>query len=158
MSSGVRDVLAYNWPLYVRGLATAAGAAVIAPHLPPPLRTAARLGAAGAVGLLATSTAATWLVYDRSELYGYDWLDALLPSAPAAHLVVGTGLDEASAPLAARWPTSRQFTVDLYDPALTTEGSIRRARRRVPRTNCAGQPSARRCSPNAPACYGPAVG
>ncbi len=92
----------------------------------------ARAGSAAALGLLASATAASWLVYDRSELYGWDWLDALLARAPSVHLVVGTGLDEASAPLAARWPASRQITVDLYDPAVMTEGSVRRARRRVP--------------------------
>ncbi|MFE2101217.1 methyltransferase domain-containing protein [Streptomyces sp. PTD9-10] len=130
--SGVRDVIAYNWPRYTAGLATAAASAAVARRLPPPLRTMARAGSAAAVGLLTSATVASWLVYDRSELYGYDWLDALLPQAPTAHVVVGTGLDEASVPLADRWPASRQTTVDLYDPAVMTEGSVRRARRRVP--------------------------
>ncbi|MFJ9865853.1 class I SAM-dependent methyltransferase [Streptomyces sp. NPDC101165] len=130
--SGVREVVAYNWPRYTAGLAAAAASAALAHRLPPPLRTMARAGSAAAVGLLASATVASWLVYDRSELYGYDWLDALLPQAPSAHVVVGTGLDEASVPLAARWPASRQTTVDLYDPAVMTEGSVRRARRRVP--------------------------
>jgi SAM-dependent methyltransferase len=130
--SGVRDVIAYNWPQYAAGLATAAASAALSGRLPHPLRSLARAGAAAAVGLLACATAASWFVYDRSELYGYDWLDTLLPQAPAVHLVVGTGLDETSAPLAARWPASRQITADLYDPAVTTEASVRRARRRVP--------------------------
>jgi SAM-dependent methyltransferase len=125
-------VIAYNWPQYAVGLATAVASAALAGRLPQPLRTMARAGSAAAVGLLTSATVAGWLVYDRSKLYDYDWLDTLLPQAPSTHLVVGTGLDEASAPLAARWPASRQITVDLYDPALTTEGSIRRARRRVP--------------------------
>jgi SAM-dependent methyltransferase len=130
--SGVRDVIAYNWPQYTAGLATAAASAALAGRLPRPLRVMARAGSAAAFGLLASATAASWLVYDRSELYGYGWLDALLPQAPSVHVVVGTGLDEASAPLAARWPASRQISVDLYDPAVMTEGSVRRARRRVP--------------------------
>lgn len=130
--SGVREVLAYNWPLYAAGLATAAGGAVLAGLLPRGPRAVARTAAAAASLLLTASTAATWYVYDRSELYGYRWLDELLPGPPGAHLVVGTGLDEASGPLAARWPGSRQTTADLYDPALMTEGSVRRARRRVP--------------------------
>ncbi|GHA11946.1 class I SAM-dependent methyltransferase [Streptomyces echinoruber] len=130
--SGARDVIAYNWPQYAAGLATAVACAALSGRLPRPLRAMARAGSAAAVGLLASATAASWFVYDRSGLYAYDWLDAVLPQAPAAHLVVGTGLDEASAPLAARWPASRQITVDLYDPAVTTEGSVRRARRRVP--------------------------
>ncbi|KOV67640.1 hypothetical protein ADK64_09435 [Streptomyces sp. MMG1121] len=113
-------------------MATAAACAVLARRLPYPLRTIARAGSATAIGLLASATAASWFVYDRSELYDYDWLDPLLPQAPSTHLVVATGLDEASAALAVRWPASRQTTVDLYDPAVMTEGSVRRARRRVP--------------------------
>ncbi|WP_051844160.1 class I SAM-dependent methyltransferase [Streptomyces sp. NRRL S-813] len=130
--SGVRDVIAYNWPQYAAGLVAAGVCAALADRLPYPLRTMARAGSAAAVGLLTSATVASWLVYDRSELYDYDWLDTLLPQPPSEHLVVGTGLDEASAPLAARWPASRQITVDLYDPAVMTEGSVRRARRRVP--------------------------
>ncbi|MEU8585760.1 methyltransferase domain-containing protein [Streptomyces sp. NPDC048664] len=130
--SGVRDVIAYNWPLYATGLAACAGSAALHGRLPGPLRPLARAGTLAATGLLASTTLATWLVYDRSGLYDFDWLDELLPAPPAAHLVVGTGLDETSGPLAARWPASRQTTVDLYDPAVMTEGSVRRARRRVP--------------------------
>ncbi|MFE6886784.1 class I SAM-dependent methyltransferase [Streptomyces sp. NPDC057694] len=130
--SGVRDVVAYNWPQYAAGLATAVAAATVAPRLPGPLRRLARTGSALALTLLGTATAASWYVYDRSELYGYDWLAALLPAGPSAYVVVSTGLDEVSAPLAARWPTARRTAIDLYDPALTDEGSIRRARRRVP--------------------------
>ncbi|MFD9130574.1 class I SAM-dependent methyltransferase, partial [Kitasatospora sp. NPDC059571] len=108
-----------------------------APRRPPPGRPgraagAARAGALAAGWWLAAGTAASWLVYDRSELNGFGWLDALLPDGPGDHLVVSAGLDEASGPIAARWPAAAQLVADLYDPALMTEGSIRRARRRVP--------------------------
>ncbi|MGW4809371.1 class I SAM-dependent methyltransferase [Kitasatospora sp. NPDC004272] len=92
----------------------------------------ARAGAAAAAVLLASSTAATWWVYDRSELRTFDWLAELLPGGPGEHLVLSSGLDEASRPVAARWPQHPQSVVDLYDPALMTEGSIRRARHHVP--------------------------
>ncbi|MEV5609517.1 methyltransferase domain-containing protein [Streptomyces sp. NPDC052225] len=130
--SGVRDVVAYNWPQYAAGLTAAATAAAVAGRLPRPVRRLARTGSAAALGLLAAATAASWCVYDRSDLYAYDWLAALLPRTPSSYAVVSCGLDEVSGPLAARWPGARQVSVDLYDPALTTEGSIRRARRRVP--------------------------
>ncbi|MFI0240508.1 class I SAM-dependent methyltransferase [Streptomyces sp. NPDC016845] len=129
--SGVRDVIAYNWPQYATGLATALAAATVAGRLPPTLRRLARVGSAAAVTLLGTATAASWYVYDYSDLYTYDWLAELLPATPSSYVVVSTGLDEVSAPLAERWPTARHTAVDLYDPALTDEGSVRRARRRV---------------------------
>ncbi|MGV9340217.1 methyltransferase domain-containing protein [Streptomyces sp. NPDC003688] len=130
--SGVRDVIAYNWPQYAAGAATATAAALLAPHLPRALRPLARTGSAAALALLCTATAASWHVYDRSGLYTYDWLESLLPRIPSEYVVVGTGLDEVSAPLAARWPKARQTVIDLYDRTLTDEGSVRRARRRVP--------------------------
>ncbi|MFI6874438.1 class I SAM-dependent methyltransferase [Streptomyces sp. NPDC050400] len=130
--SGARDVIVYNWPQYAAGLATAVAAATVAGRLPRPIRDFARIGSAAALTLLGTATAASWYVYDRSDLYTYDWLAALLPRTPSSYLVVSCGLDEVSASLAARWPAARQSAVDLYDPTLTDEGSIRRARRRVP--------------------------
>ncbi|MGW2619896.1 methyltransferase domain-containing protein [Streptomyces sp. NPDC001500] len=130
--SGVRDVIAYNWPQYAAGAATAAAAALLAPRLPRALRPLARTGSVAALTLLCTATAASWHVYDRSGLYTYDWLEDLLPRIPSAYVVVSTGLDEVSAPLAARWPKAQRTAIDLYDPALTSEGSLRRARRRVP--------------------------
>ncbi|WP_395298078.1 class I SAM-dependent methyltransferase [Kitasatospora hibisci] len=132
--SGVAEVIRYNWPLYAAGALTAAGGWALARRLPPPAALLARAGVVAAGGLLVASTAATWCVYDRSELHGYAWLDELLPDGPGRHLVVSTGLDEASRPIAARHPAAPQRIADLYDPALTTTGSIRRARRRVPPT------------------------
>lgn len=63
--SGVREVLAYNWPPHTRGLSAVTAGLTLAPRLPRVLGTA-------------------------------------------------------------------QTLVDLYDPALTTEGSVRRTRRHVP--------------------------
>ncbi|MFF1904501.1 class I SAM-dependent methyltransferase [Kitasatospora sp. NPDC058218] len=130
--SGVREVIRYNWPMYAAGAATTVAGWALARHLPGRPATLARAVSTTAAALLTTSTLATWHVYDRSELHTYDWLPELLPDGPGDHLVVSTGLDEASRPIAARHPTARQLVADLYDPALTTEGSIRRARRHVP--------------------------
>ncbi|MFJ7908934.1 class I SAM-dependent methyltransferase [Kitasatospora sp. NPDC096204] len=131
--SGVREVVRYNWPMYAAGALTAAAAGgALARRLPGPAAALARTAAATAAGYLAVSTLATWCVYDRSELHRYDWLPALLPDGPGDHLVVSTGLDEASRPIAERHPTAPRRVADLYDPALTSSGSIRRARRHAP--------------------------
>ncbi|MEU1285992.1 class I SAM-dependent methyltransferase [Kitasatospora sp. NPDC005856] len=130
--SGVREVVRYNWPMYAAGALTVAVGGALAGRLPGPAAVLARAAAATAAGYLAVSTLATWCVYDRSELHRYDWLPALLPDGPGDHLVISTGLDEASRPLAARHPGARGRLADLYDPALTGSGSIRRARRHAP--------------------------
>ncbi|MFD0567347.1 class I SAM-dependent methyltransferase [Kitasatospora saccharophila] len=128
----MREVVRYNWPLYAAGCLAAGAGLALSYRLPGPAAAFARAGAGAAAALLASSTAATWWVYDRSELRTFDWLAELLPSGPGEHLVLSSGLDEASRPVAARWPRHPQSVVDLYDPALMTEGSIRRARHRVP--------------------------
>lgn len=125
-------MVGYNWPLYAGGLSAVAGGLALAPRLPRVPAALARTGALAAAALLAGSTAACWWVYARSELYSLDWLTGPLPDGPGDHLVISAGLDETSHPLALRYPRTDQTVVDLYDPALTTEGSIRRARRRVP--------------------------
>ncbi|MFE7524547.1 class I SAM-dependent methyltransferase [Kitasatospora sp. NPDC057542] len=130
--SGVREVVRYNWPMYAAGALTVAAGRALARRLPGPAAALARTAAATAAGYLAVSTLATWCVYDRSALHRYDWLPALLPEGPGDHLVISTGLDEASRPLAARHPEARGRVADLYDPALTAGGSIRRARRHAP--------------------------
>ncbi|MGV9270439.1 class I SAM-dependent methyltransferase [Kitasatospora sp. NPDC003701] len=130
--SGVREVIRYNWPMYAAGAATGVAGRLLARHLPARPAAVARAVSSVAAALLTTSTLATWHVYDRSALHTYDWLPDLLPAGPGDHLVVCTGLDEASRPVAARHPGARQRVADLYDPDLTTEGSIRRARRHAP--------------------------
>ncbi|MFF2043605.1 class I SAM-dependent methyltransferase [Kitasatospora sp. NPDC058170] len=130
--SGVREVAMFNWPLYAAGISAAAAGWGLSRRLTGAPAALVRTGTLGAAGLLATSTLATWSVYDRSELRSFDWLPDLLPDGPGDHLVVSTGLDEASGPIAARWPDGRQLIADLFDPELMTEGSIRRARRHAP--------------------------
>ncbi|MDH6109431.1 SAM-dependent methyltransferase [Kitasatospora sp. MAP12-15] len=130
--SGVREVFAYNWPSYLAGGLAVTTSWALGRRLPRRPAALARAGALTATGWLVSSTAASWWVYDRSELHSFGWLADLLPHGPGDHLVVSSGLDEASRPLAARYPGAAQSRADLYDPALTTEGSIRRARRRVP--------------------------
>ncbi|MGW7583803.1 class I SAM-dependent methyltransferase [Kitasatospora sp. NPDC054768] len=130
--SGVREVVRYNWPMYAAGALTVAVGGALAGRRPGPAAVLARAVAATAAGYLAVSTLATWCVYDRSALHRYDWLPELLPDGPGDHLVISTGLDEASRPIAARHPGARGRLADLYDPALTTSGSIRRARRHAP--------------------------
>jgi SAM-dependent methyltransferase len=127
--SGVREVALFNWPMYAAGASAAVAGWALSRRLPARPARLARAGAATATALLVGSTAATWWVYDHTRLFSFDWLDELLPEGPGDHLVLSAGLDETTRPLAARHPGAAQRVVDLYDPALMTSGSIRRARR-----------------------------
>jgi SAM-dependent methyltransferase len=128
--SGVGRVVRFNWPSYAVALAAiAVGMAIPLPDpLGVPVRDATFLGAAWIVAGLA----ATWCAYDRSPLYRWHWLLALLPAAPARYAVVSTGLDEIGPSLRQMLPDATGTLLDLYDPAITRTGSIRRARALVP--------------------------
>ena len=128
--SGVGRVVAFNWPRYAAGLATVAlGAAV---PVPDPLHYPVRGAAVLAGAWLVTSLLATWWAYDHTPLYDWRWVTGLLPGAPARYGVVSTGLDEISPTLRRLYPAAEAVLLDLYDPRLTREGSIRRARALVP--------------------------
>ena len=90
-------------------------------------------GVCVAVGVLLTtviSLLVSWYVYDRSELYRFEWL----PELPAGSRIVNihAGFDETSALLARKYPTANMTVLDFYDPALHTEVSIQRARKVYP--------------------------
>lgn len=126
---GVRTVARFNWPLYVAAVAVllvALGVAVSA--LPDALRLAGALAAAGALWFLLGSLGATHWVYDRSDLYRWSWLRALLLRGDARLLVCHTGFDEVSGSLRAAFPEARVEVLDHFDAETMTEASIRRAR------------------------------
>ncbi len=127
---GVGRVVRFNWPSYAVALAAiVVGMAIpLADPLRIPVRGATVLGAAWIVAGLV----ATWCAYDRSPLYHWHWLLAMLPAAPARYAVVSTGLDEIGPTLRQMLPDATGILLDLYDPAVTRTGSIRRARALMP--------------------------
>jgi SAM-dependent methyltransferase len=128
--SGVGRVVAFNWPRYAIGLVVVAVA--LAVPAPDPLRYPVRFGAWLAAGWIVASLVVTWWVYDRTALYDWAWVTGLLAGPPGHYAVVSAGLDEISPTLRRLFPSSEATLLDLYDPRLTREGSIRRARALVP--------------------------
>ena len=126
---GVRQILRFNWPYYAVG----AVAVVVAPFavavLPalPAAETLVYLGSA-LIGLwLIGSIAASWLVYDRSELMTGSWIPAALDRLPRTWIAVHAGLDEFTPVLEGRLGT-RGRAFDIFDEVEMTEPSIARAR------------------------------
>jgi SAM-dependent methyltransferase len=123
--NGVARIVAYNWPRYAAALVVVA-AATLRP-MPLPVHLAVWLAGAW----IAAGLVATWWVYDHKPLYAWRWCTDLLP-APDRYAVVSTGLDEISPTLRALHPRADATLIDLFDPAVTREPSIRRARAMTP--------------------------
>ncbi|PDP85677.1 hypothetical protein CQJ94_21140 [Glycomyces fuscus] len=130
-------MVAYNWPLYLAGTAVAVGGALAGRRWRGAARAAAWTAGAAGAWWTAASLGASHAVYDRSPLHGWTWLAPALaraggPPDPGRHLVLSSGLDEASAVIGALHPGAEQRVADLYDALPVVEPSLRRARRRVP--------------------------
>jgi len=126
---GVIQILQFNWRSYV-ATAAAVGVALLAlPFLPSPGRIVLLLGIAPALFWMTSSLLVSHYVYDRSPLSDLSWVCSVLPRTPQRWINIHCGLDETSATLAAIFPNAASQVVDIFDPLVMTETSIRAARR-----------------------------
>lgn len=126
---GVMQILQFNWRMYA-GAAVAIGTCWSgAVFLPAMARAALWVVSAPAVFWLASSLAVSHYVYDRFPLYDFDWLERALTRTPRRWLNVHSGWDETSGLLAGVFPGATGQVVDIFDPRVMTEPSIRQAQR-----------------------------
>ena len=131
MTSGVRQIAAFNWPFYA-GAALAicgASAAILSPQSGPGLRAACGIGLALALVWTTGSLAASWLVYDRSPLLRWDWIEPALGFRPRTWINIHAGFDQSTARLRRLLPDTAGRAFDIFDPVAMREPSIARARR-----------------------------
>lgn len=126
---GLMQIFRYNQPFYVRTFGAVAVAILLSMWLPSALRTSLLLACGIAVFWSCSSLLVSHYVYDRSPLYGLQWLNGLLPRPPARWINIHAGLDETSDSISSIFPGSQGLTVDIYDPREMTEPSIGQARR-----------------------------
>jgi SAM-dependent methyltransferase len=133
---GMLSIVRFNWPLYAAALAAlliASGATVFLTH--PWLRFAAGIAALGAAYFGIVSLGVSHLIYDRSDLYRWHWLErALAGRRPSRIAVCHGGFDEVSAALHDLLQPREMRVLDHHDPLRMTEASIHRARRLYPPT------------------------
>ena len=131
---GVLNIVRFNWPMFATTatviIAALIGAALLRELM---LRTLLALGGlALATGTL-VALGVSHLIYDRSDLYRFEWLRRALGEGDIGSAVFcQTGFDECSAILRRQTPGTTWTLLDHYDPAIMTETSIQRARRRCP--------------------------
>ncbi|HEX4122305.1 MAG TPA: class I SAM-dependent methyltransferase [Verrucomicrobiae bacterium] len=128
------NIARFNWPFYVAAIlvlcAALAGLFLLSVL---PLKLLCGLVFALAAWFLIGSLGVSHLIYDRSDLYRWGWLDrALRGSNMSQAIVCHSGFDEASAELHQKFSASKWQVLDHFDANKMTEASIRRARAMFP--------------------------
>jgi SAM-dependent methyltransferase len=126
---GVVQILQFNWRFYVTTAGSIGVALLALPFLAKLGRTVLLLGTAPALFWLASSLLVSHYVYDRFPLYDLNWVCSVLSRTPRRWINIHCGLDETSDLLAAIFPAAASQVVDIFDPLVVTETSIRAARR-----------------------------
>lgn len=130
---GMLNIARFNWPLYgvaLSVLITSGGAIFLLSGL---LKILSAIAFACAMYFIVASLGVSHLVYDRSELYRWSWLDRALAGAPVREATFGhCGFDETSAELREKLGNAKWSVLDHYDVDRMTEPSIHRSRELFP--------------------------
>lgn len=129
---GVINIIKFNWHFYVAATAVVAlliGASVNVNKMAFGICI---LMAAGIVTSTFISLLVSYYVYDRSDLYDFQWLEQFRGSKNLNMVNVHAGFDETSGILRNKFPGSNLRVFDFYDPRKHTEISIERARKAYP--------------------------
>jgi SAM-dependent methyltransferase len=133
---GMVSILRFNWPFYA--VATAAmflfliGLFLISST---EVKWVCGLALGAAVYFLAGSLGVSHLIYDRSDLYRWNWLKTALDGCDRKQLIFcHAGFDDTSRVLGEKFPESTWTILDHFDEERMTEPSIHRARRLFPPT------------------------
>ena len=133
---GMLAIVRFNWPFY--GIAVVVfAAAVVGMFVWRDPWVLAFFGAIamGSGYFVFVSLGVSHLIYDRSDLYGWQWLERVLGGGEVRRVVFcHAGFDEASDALREKLPGAEWRLLDHHDPATMTEASIRRARKLYPPT------------------------
>jgi len=133
---GMLSIVRFNWPFYVAAIAVSiasfAGVFLLAGMA---LKVACGAAFASAAWFLFGSLGVSHLIYDRSELYRWSWLERVLRGANVRQAILcHCGFDEASSGLRTLLGDVQWQLLDHFDAERMTEPSIRRARAMFPPT------------------------
>lgn len=133
---GMLAIVRFNWPFYLVAALVFLGAFVgIFLSRDPWVLVMCCAIAAGSGYFLFVSLGVSHLIYDRSDLYRWRWLECALGGGKYGRIVFcHAGFDEASDALRERLADAEWRILDHHDPATMTEASIRRARKLYPPT------------------------
>jgi hypothetical protein len=126
----------FNWPFYVAAaVVMVASMTGIFLFSALALKLICAAAGAGAAYFLFVSLGVSHLVYDRSDLYRWGWLNRALRNTQLRDFIFcHSGFDEASTALRQKLPGTDWAILDFFNETQMTEPSIRRARALFPPT------------------------
>jgi len=131
---GMMTIAQFNWPFYVVTVAVLIASLAgwfLLPGLA--LKFVCAIAVTVAAYFLLGSLGVSHLIYDRSDLYRWGWLDRALRGVDLRQAIFcHAGFDEASAELREKFGDVQWQLLDHFDAQQMTEASIRRARARFP--------------------------
>jgi len=133
---GMLSIVRFNWPFYLVAALVFLGA-IVGTFLSRDswILFSCCAIAAGSGYFIFVSLGVSNLIYDRSDLYRWHWLERALGGEKHGRFVFcHSGFDEASVALRERLAETEWRILDHHDPATMTETSIRRARKLYPPT------------------------
>jgi SAM-dependent methyltransferase len=133
---GMLAIVWFNWPFYLVAALVFVGAVVgmFLSRDPWVLALCCAI-AAGSGYFLFVSLGVSHLIYDRSDLYRWHWLERALGRGKHGRIVFcHAGFDESSDALRDRLADAEWRILEHHDPATMTEASVRRARKSYPPT------------------------
>ncbi|MGA3131781.1 MAG: class I SAM-dependent methyltransferase [Terracidiphilus sp.] len=126
---GVAQILHFNWRMYLTTMVAVGVALAAWPLLPVSGHVFVSIAVTSALFWIVASLAVSHYVYDMFPLYDLHWMQRALAAAPRRWINIHAGWDETSGLLQAIFPDAVGEAVDLFDPRVMTESSIRQARR-----------------------------
>ena len=132
---GMLTIARFNWPLYGAAFAVliVSGNGIFL--LTGLFKSLSAIAFAGAAYFIFVSLGVSHLVYDRSDLYRWSWLESALAGRQMRQAIFcHCGFDETSTAFLEKFGNVRWSILDHYDPERMTEQSIHRARALFPPT------------------------
>lgn len=126
---GVINIIRFNWHFYVIAFVLIATLAIANSFLAEDMQWIITTLISLATLSIAISLGISYYIYDYSDIYSLDWLQAINIPAGANLVNIHAGFDETSHLLARLYTSSTLQVFDFYDPLKHTEVSIERARK-----------------------------
>lgn len=129
---GVFNIIRFNWHFYALLLLLVLGLLLSRVFFSELVHDAIGLACALLLFPIVVSLVVSFYVYDWSNLYSFEWMNALGIKSHHSILNVHAGYDETSEIISNRFPESTLLVADFYDAEKHTEVSIERARKAYP--------------------------